>query len=76
MIEIPTIVRYAALGWMPGSVPEELSFSVGGKLEYGAPGKLQRILFESGLHQPKVSFSGRGIAGTSRDEPAPVPITP
>ncbi len=59
-IMIPAVVRFEDMGWAADRLPPAAHYAVQGRLQFNAPNRLAQILFDTGVHRPKVAFSGEG----------------
>jgi hypothetical protein len=57
---LPAIVRFDAVDWDAGSMPESLGWSVSGSLLYLTPGEIAETLLDLGVRKPTTGFRGRG----------------
>lgn len=63
LIILPAVVRYDELSFDPAELPEDLRWSLSGKLLYVSPGRLAETLLDLGVYRPTANFSGRGAIG-------------
>ncbi|MCC6675999.1 MAG: LEA type 2 family protein [Phycisphaerales bacterium] len=66
-IRLPAVVAMTD----PGAVAPAANYRIEGTLSYITPGEIAEILFDAGVRQPSVGFSGEGKA----DMTAAVPMT-
>lgn len=59
-LSIPAVIPYRLMGWTAATVPARAEYSVEGRLRYVAPDQLAQILFDTGVHKPKVGFAHQG----------------
>jgi hypothetical protein len=59
-LTIPAVIRFDRMGWEPGAYPDEVDWSVRGRLMYVTPGAIAEILLDSGVRKPRVGFRGSG----------------
>ena len=59
-VALPAVVVFDAMGWDPQSLPPVAQWSIGGELNYTAPGEIAEILLDTGVRRPRVRFGGRG----------------
>ncbi|MCZ6492903.1 MAG: LEA type 2 family protein [Phycisphaerales bacterium] len=59
-LTIPAVVPFARLGWTPAERAGQVTYALTGTVLYSTPGDLARLLFETGVRRPKISFAHRG----------------
>ena len=59
-LTIPAVVPFARLGWTPAARAGKVTYALTGTVQYNSPGDLARLLFETGVRRPKISFAHRG----------------
>lgn len=66
-IRLPAVVALTE----PGAGETAANYRIEGTLRYITPGEIAEILFDAGVRQPSVSFSGEGRADLTAAAPAP-----
>jgi len=59
-VQIPAVVRYDTVQWMPDGIPVSATYAVRGQLRYVTPGEIAQVFFDTGVRKPSASFGWTG----------------